>query len=434
MLPNMILHADVPQFTYILCNQYMYLLVYLVCIIIVVIVIFFAYTRIKYRFWSIQPVNKWYNITYKFMSPQVIDYSLPSINKYVNIINITTRQSDELDDSQRKIILELIVKNLLRSEKINYLPTIENIFPYIEHSTQPGYVSIYNEQNLYNKSVRNEITYNDCDNKLVAIVTSRPMYINIKGVGQFMTYYMDNLTVADGYKKSEYIPKMIQTHLYQTRKKNVVIHSALFKHNKKPKLIVPLVRFYISCYSLKDITVVPYPHPKYRMLELSQDHIALVKEFLTQQCANYKCMVYPDISNILNLIKTKNIFLYGTFHETKLISLFVFRDTATTYNTSNSTVNVVTNKYVSSNIILCVASIVLPTYANLLYNGFSLAIKSISKKQIGNFICIESTSENKKIILVLKRSCREYFREESSFFLYNYVSPKFLDTDCVFIY
>ena len=411
-------------------NTVYYVIVYAICILLVGIILFFAYMRIKNRFWSIQPVYKWYNISYRFTSPRVINYSLPVINQFVNTVDIRTHIVHDVDNKDRQEISDFIKNTLLRSETVNYLPSVDNIFPYLEYSNQPGYISLYYD-NIYR--LHDKIEVDNVMKKYIGIVSSRPIYINISGVGQFMIYYMDNLAVADGYKKSEYIPKLIQTHLYNTRKNNLAIHSALFKQNKRPKLIVPLVTFQITCYNIADIARISYPHSSYRIVEMSHIHITLLKEFLSGQKSMYKCQVYPDSSNILNLIKTNNIFIYGTFHEKKLIAIYVFRDTSTTY-TSSQIESSSSNAETSANIILCVASATLPSYNRLLYAGFTNAVEKLSAKKIGGYMCVESTSENKKITNILDKGGTPCFREESSFFLYNYITPKLRDNDCLLIY
>ena len=57
---------------------------------ILIILIIYAYIRLKFGFWAIQPVFHVYDISYMFKAPGIIDDSLPTKNKYTNFKDIET--------------------------------------------------------------------------------------------------------------------------------------------------------------------------------------------------------------------------------------------------------------------------------------------------------------------------------------------------------
>jgi len=64
-------------------------ILYPIVVIILLYIILFAYIKIKFNFWSIQPVIQYYNILHWFMSDTVIRKELPLLNKYCNMRDIT---------------------------------------------------------------------------------------------------------------------------------------------------------------------------------------------------------------------------------------------------------------------------------------------------------------------------------------------------------
>ena len=54
--------------------------------------------KIKFHFWSVQPVFHIYDLQHWFNPYKVIETDLPSVNKYVNIIDIRTYSINEIGE------------------------------------------------------------------------------------------------------------------------------------------------------------------------------------------------------------------------------------------------------------------------------------------------------------------------------------------------
>ena len=61
---------------------------YIILCIIVIFILLMGFIKIRYRFWSKQPVFHYYNAWYWVRPPGVIQYAVPEANEYVNIINV----------------------------------------------------------------------------------------------------------------------------------------------------------------------------------------------------------------------------------------------------------------------------------------------------------------------------------------------------------
>ena len=75
-----------------------YLIYYIHYIILSIVIIFLfirLYIKIKYKFWSIQPVFHYYNLLYWIKPVGLIDKNLPTINKYCNFVNVNSTKFEE---------------------------------------------------------------------------------------------------------------------------------------------------------------------------------------------------------------------------------------------------------------------------------------------------------------------------------------------------
>ena len=77
--------------------------IYFILAVIVLYIILLAYMKIKFSFWSIQPVFHFYNLLDWFRPNNIILKDLPEMNRYVNILDITTCDINDMTDTYRKL-------------------------------------------------------------------------------------------------------------------------------------------------------------------------------------------------------------------------------------------------------------------------------------------------------------------------------------------
>jgi hypothetical protein len=75
--------------------MYQYIL-YILLIVIFLIICFAAYVKIKFRFWTLQPVFHFYDFHYYLFPPGIIVHELPEKNKYCNFTNLIPISEDFL--------------------------------------------------------------------------------------------------------------------------------------------------------------------------------------------------------------------------------------------------------------------------------------------------------------------------------------------------
>ena len=87
------------------------MILYILGFFILCIILFFAYVRLRYKFWAIQPVFHFYDIYYWFINVGIIRQELPEKNRYVNLKQITTKLFENVDELTLKQLVILIQLN-----------------------------------------------------------------------------------------------------------------------------------------------------------------------------------------------------------------------------------------------------------------------------------------------------------------------------------
>ena len=151
-------------------------LTYILFFGVLMILIIYAYIKLKFGFWSIQPVFHIYDISYMINPPGVIVDSLPKMNKYTNFNKIETISYSELTETQVQRFVNLIKVNYLKNNDNIYSPRIDNISPYFYGLNDKSLISFYNEDNhIIDTKNGNLIT----DKKTVGVITSSTIEIVI---------------------------------------------------------------------------------------------------------------------------------------------------------------------------------------------------------------------------------------------------------------
>jgi GNAT superfamily N-acetyltransferase len=308
------------------------------------------------------------------------------------------------------------IDKLVNFVKMNYLqnsfkPDRETICPYFQGHNTKSFVSFYNEQILLLDS-KNGNTIDE--NKLIGVMTSRPIHISIHNpTSTFDAYYVDYLCVDASYRKKGIAPQLIQTHHYTQSHTNPDICVSLFKREGELTGIVPLCVYKTYGFSVDRWTKPPDLSPVYKLLEINPQNIHILADFikLTGQ-AKFDIVLTTEISNMIELIKSKNIFVHVILHNDNVWAAYFFRRT-----------RVFVKKNAES--LLCFASINNCDNTGLFVNGFKISFWKIANDNKIGFSTIENISDNNIIIdnLVLKTPPVNV--SPTAYFFYNFAYPSF---------
>ena len=405
---------------------------YIFLTIIVIYLICNAYIRINMHFWHTQPVFHIYNLRYWINPPGIINSEPPESNKFVNLINnkLVTINSDSSTINTNSIelikICNFIKDYYLIHADATYNPSEEDILAYLHCSNEPSFFNIYQEPKIM---FENGLPLKCSQQEIIGITSSRVLnvrlFCNEKKIISFPSYYVDNLCIKPEYRKKDIPPQMIQTFYYNVSRTNKKVNTYLFKREGQLNAIVPLV--YYETYSF-DITYLHSDYllnPSMNLIEIGVQQLNILIEFIKEHTKVYKfeCVILPDVSSLMNLIKLNKLKIYGIIFNGKLIATYTFRLLELYYSNKKAIecINIISN---------CATS-------DILITGFTTCISKlntgIDKYEI---LLIEDTADSNEVIHYLNMNpavtCN--FRSPTAFFIYNYACYSVKNRKTLLIY
>jgi hypothetical protein len=376
-----------------------------------IIFIIFIYIRLKYQFWAIQPVFHVYDIGYMIRTPGIINDLLPEKNKYTNFKSIDTIIFSELTSLQIQRFINLIKTNYLQNKDNIFSPQSENILPYFNSHNDKSFISFYNEDNhMVDLKKGTMIT----DKKVIGAMTSRPVHIvinNGKKDAKFRAYYVDYLCVDILHRKKGIAPQLIQTHHYNQRHINKNIVVSLFKREDELTGIVPL-----CVYSTYGFHVTTWSKPEelsgqYTLLEVNPQNFRYLYDFISNSGKKFDILINTEVTNIIELIKTKNIFIYVIMVDDSICCCYFFRKSCTQIEKGLE-------------VLSCFASIC-DCDENIFIQGFKISFWKIAAENYFGFCAIEDISDNDIIINNIKTKTKPLIVSPTAYFFYNFGYPTF---------
>lgn len=383
---------------------------YILCFGILIIFLIYIYIRVKYGFWVLQPVFHVYDLGYMFSPPGIIQHSLPEKNKYTNFKDIDTIVFSQLTSIQKTRFTNLIKSNYLQNKDNIFSPQAENINPYFIGHNDKSFVSFYyKDEHMLDLKKGTMIT----DRQIIGAMTSRPLNVlinNNKNI-KFRVYYVDYLCVDKLNRKKGIAPQIIQTHHYNQRYLNKNIVVSLFKREDELTGIVPLCVYSTYGFSVDKWTKPPDLSGEYKLLEINGTNFRFVYDFMRANTNNFDIIINADIANILELIKTKNIFVYAILCDEQIICCYFYR---------KSCVQIEKGMEVLS----CFASIC-NCDEDIFIQGFKISFWKIAAENFFGFCAIENVSNNNIILNNIIQKTKPLIVSPTAYFFYNFAYPTF---------
>jgi len=376
------------------------MLLYYILLIITIIVLLVAYFKLKYPFWSKQPVFHYHNLIYWISPPGIIQHDKPKINKYYDE-KINFCSNFKLSKYKKSLLEYFIKRNYMPHKHEKYIPPKNGVIDYLKNHNDKSYVSFIEE-----------------NKKVIATMTTRPLNCKIDNT-VFNLYYVDFLCVSTKHRKKGIAPKIIYTHYVKHRNehKNAVF---LFKREGKKNAIVPLTTYYNYLFDIQRWPrKILFDQPEINSIMIGTENFDLfVDVFKRIDKSKFKCIIFPNLSHILYLVKKKLIFIGITMIYKDPFDFFIFRNCHTYYDGKRS--------------LECIAS-----FYETKEPIFCLSFLSILDKIRNEIDCeklfIENISNNNFII---KNILKRYMYNEkipTSYYFYNFAYRPFTSTDVIMI-
>ncbi len=403
------------------------MILYILGVIILCIILFFVYIRLKYKFWALQPVFHFYDLYYWVINVGIIRKELPEKNRYVNLKKITTKTFEDIDERRLKQLVLLIRLNYLRNGENKYAPKKENIVPYFAGHNAKTYWSYFTEPDLL---IDNKTGKTIEETLIVAVITSRPLHVKINNKRKdaiFDVYYVDYLCVNKGWRKKNIAPQMIQTHEYNQSHNNRKICVSLFKREEELTGIIPLTVYKTYCFNMANWRQPEQLDARITLLSGDKQNIYYLYTLINEPIINtmnnkWDITIYPEISNLMELVSTKNLFVKMLVIDGNIEAAYIFRKTCTFIEKDKE-------------IISCIASINGPTLSrDKFIKGFKMALWSIIKEnQNFGYLVIEDISDNTCIINNICVKTHPLVVSPSAYFFYNFAYSPFKSERCLII-
>lgn len=404
------------QLLLIINNMYQYIL-YILLVVVFIIICFAAYVKMKYRFWTLQPVFHFYDFHYYLIPPGIIDHELPEKNKYCNFTAIETVKYDAVSLLTMNKFVRFITSNYLQNKENRYEPKKNNIMPYFEGHNSSSFFSFYYEDELLISLKKGTTTPS---RKLVGVMTTRPLTVVInsaksKDECRFDVYYVDHLCVDKMYRKKGIAPQIIQTHHYNQRHHNRQIVVSLFKREDELTGIVPLCVYNSYGFEMRGWSKPIDLMPSMALVECGKSNIHHLFDFMRENCAKkFDICIQPEISNLLELIRTGNIYVYMIVEAGDVKSAYFYRKSCT---------------FIRERVeaICCFASINCfdTKELDIFIHGYKVSLWKICEKNGFCFAVIEETSDNGFIASALKTRTRPVIVSPTAYFFYNFAYHTF---------
>jgi hypothetical protein len=386
---------------------------YILCFGVLVIFLIYIYIRLKYGFWVIQPVFHVYDLGYMFNPPGIIEHSLPEKNKYTNFKDIATIVFSELSSIQKTRFLNLIKTNYLQNKDNIFSPQSDNIMPYFIGHNDKSFVSFYNIDNhMIDLKKGTMIT----DQQIIGAMTSRPLNVIINNdkrnkYKKFRVYYVDYLCVDKFNRKKGIAPQLIQTHHYNQRHVNKNIVVSLFKREDELTGIVPLCVYSTYGFQVDKWTKPQELTGQYKLLEINGTNYRFVYDFIRNNSNKFDIIIKADMANILELIKTKNIFAYAVLCDENILCCYFFRKSC-----------VQIEKGLEA---LSFFSSICDCEEDIFIQGFKISFWKIAAENFFGFAVLENISHNNIVINNIMLKTKPLIISPTAYFFYNFAYPTF---------
>ena len=393
------------------------MILYILLIISLIIIFIMGYIRVKFGFWALQPVFHVYNLTYMIWPPGIINHDLPEKNKYTNFKNIETIVYSEVSELKINKFINFVKINYLQNKDNIYSPKKKNILPYFNSHNTKSFFSFYTEDNLLHDLKKGTIIE---DKKTIGVITGRPIHITINTLKNnennndvfFDAYYIDYLCVDKSYRKKGIAQQIIQTHHYNQSHVNKSIVVSLFKREDELTGIVPLCVYSTYGFHVKKWTKPVDLHSMYTILEITEQNFHFLLDFIKINNKTFDIIINSAFSNIIELIKTKNIFIYVILINDKIISAYFYRKSCTFIEKGLE-------------VLSCFASISNCDSEEIFIHGFKISFWKCAEKNNFGFAAIENISHNNIIINNLLLKTHPLIISPTAYFFYNFAYNTF---------
>ena len=134
------------------------MILYILLGCVLLYLLFFMYIKIRFRFWSIQPVFHMYNLYYWLFPCGILYQSMPSSHRtkfYDQMID--TQRFSDCSAEKKALLYFLISSQYLRTKEALYQPTKSQVLNYFYGHLDASYLSLCYDNVLRNNRLHKKV-------------------------------------------------------------------------------------------------------------------------------------------------------------------------------------------------------------------------------------------------------------------------------------
>lgn len=380
---------------------------YVLLSIILIYLSLWIFIKVKFRFWSIQPVFHVYNLKYWISPPGILQHDDPPKTKYFDpTIDCHTFQSLP---TEKKDLLYYLVKNhyLTDGRRASYNPPKTAVLDYFLKHNDDAYITL-NFENFSEPDWRNKVTTSR--KKLVSAMTSRTLECSIHGKS-LQTSYVDFLCVHKSKRKQGVAPRTIYTHYVKSRQLGAPA-IFLFKREGDVNFMVPLTVYYAYAFPLKYWSKPNFQIPNTITCSLiNAGNSRLFYHYLNEVKDEYDCFITPAHSHLQYLIEKQLLFICLILDANTPVGCYIFRNPYTSYNGQKS--------------VELIASHYSVDYDEIFVDCFENAIVLVKQKVDAGVVVVENISKNNQVIRKVMKKGKPLWECPMAYYFYNFIYRPF---------
>lgn len=380
------------------------------------------YIKIKYPFWSHQPIFHTYDyLRYWTKTPYIIQTGAPLKTKYLTPF-VSSHRILDISDSKMQEMVKFIQEHYVESDKILTMILEKDIQTELSANEHPSFVSFYRESHIEFDKKQTKIVEKPV---LAGCITSRAVkiYLNTDEKFQENVYYWDYICTHRHFQDKYLGRNLIQSHERYQRLNNSNISASLFKFetNLCPG-VVPLVDFNVHTYPI--VQIIRPPMAKFSIERIKGENANILFDFLYNLTHNieYKpffLCIFPETPTLDYLIQNDRIIVYAISQKSKICGFYFFKDPKLCYDLEEE-----------RNVIECIGSISVKNVSDerinsIYFSGFLHSLYDIQQTYNNKFklLTFFNVANNTSIIERWKWKYTPISVTQSAYYLYNAILP-----------
>ena len=380
--------------------------------ICIVFLTLYLYVKVKYKFWSIQPVFHIYNLKYWLYPPGIIQHGLPPKNKYYNW-RIEHDTFKNTSTEKKELFYFLIKTQYLNNKVAKYDPPRTGVLEYFKCHGAPTYLSLHFDYYPTVKDAKGQF-----NKKLISCMTSRRLRGHLYDK-KLTVNYVDFLCVHSNKREQGYAAQQIYTHYYNSRQKdkNPIM---MFKREGTVNFMTPITTYYAYAFSTKIWNKPNFQLPNNISCHLvTPQNFELLVHYIKEVKCHFSLFVIPDFSHLKNLIQHSIIIPCVLMDNDKVCGVYFYRNPYTSYEGEYS--------------IECLGSYCSNEYEDIFLKSFPNTMVLIQKKYTFSIIVIENISYNTKLIKAILDRDVPKWKCPMAYYFYNFAYRPFYSPNVLII-